>query len=248
MSLKISASVSRICDLLQSLSTHFDEQANSGHLSPAERKRNRDLYDRVSSPEFLLYLYYLKSQLPQLADINRELLKKNQTLYATYRRIFTFMRVFVSHVVCDYTVSLGQLMEHENLIDVASHDIQDPPPFGAKDFRDYWVEVIENGHLSSRKLKEVLNICFVYIVSIGRASMKRFPEAESVLKHCQFLEPQRRLVKADKSIPIVVDRFNKGYFDLLEVMRAYKLYRLDDSVEDLLKVLFRSIKFLITGR
>ena len=124
--------MSRICNLLQSLSTHFDEHANHGHLSPAERKRNQDLYDRVSSPEFLLYMYFLKSQLPQLADISRELLKKNQTLYATHRWIFTFMRVFVSHVVCDYTVPLGQLMERENLIDVASHDIQAPPPLEQK--------------------------------------------------------------------------------------------------------------------
>ena len=204
-------------------------------MSPAERKRNQDLYDRVSSPEFLLYLYFLKSQLPQLADINRELQKKNQTLYATYRRIFAFMRVFVSPVVCDNTEPLELLMEHENLIDISLHDVQEPPPFGAKEFRDYWMEVIENGHLSERKLKEVFSNCFNYIVTIGRAFLKRFPEADFVLKHCQFLESERRSVRCDKSIPTVVERFNNGFFDEMEVLRSYKLYRLDDSVDYLLK-------------
>ena len=233
--LSLESCVNRISELLQPLATYFDDQANSHAVSPAERKRNQDLYDRVSSPEFLLYLYFLKSQLPQLADINRELQKKNQTLYATYRRIFAFMRVFVSPVVCDDTEPLELLMEHENLIDISLHDVQEPPPFGAKEFRDYWMEVIENGHLSERKLKEVFSNCFNYIVTIGRAFLKRFPEADFVLKHCQFLEPERRSVRCDKSIPTVVERFNNGFFDEMEVLRSYKLYRLDDSVDDLLK-------------
>ena len=36
----------------------------------------------------------------------------------------------------------------ENLIDVPIHDVQEPHPFGTKDFRDYWIQVIENVHLS----------------------------------------------------------------------------------------------------
>ena len=40
---------------------------------------------------------------------------------------------------------------------------------------------------------------------------------------------------ADNFIPTVIDRFNNGHFDQLEVMRAYKLYRLDDSDDDVLE-------------
>ena len=75
--------------LLQSLfdeQSFFDEQVNSMNLSLAERKSNQGLYGRISSPEFLLYLYFLKSQLLKHADISRKLQKKNQTRFATYRR------------------------------------------------------------------------------------------------------------------------------------------------------------------
>ena len=89
------------------------------------------------------------------------------------------MRVFVSTVVC---APLDQVIEHENLLDVLYHDVQDPPPLESKDFRDYWVEVIENGHLSSRKFLKVFNNCYSYIVVIGSAFLERFPEVIIALR------------------------------------------------------------------
>ena len=34
---------------------------------------------------------------------------------------------------------MDQLMEHDNLTDVSTYDIKDPPPFRAKKISDYWV-------------------------------------------------------------------------------------------------------------
>ena len=62
----------------------------------------------------------------------------------------------------------------------------------------------------------------------------RFSETNFGLKHCRFLELERRSVRYNKSISTVVERFNNG-FEEMEVLRSYKLYRLDDSVNDLLK-------------
>ena len=83
--LSLETCADRICDLLQSLSAYFDKQASSGRVSEAAWKRNQGLHDRISSTDVCLYLYFMKCQLPQLADIKRELQKKNQTYYTTDR-------------------------------------------------------------------------------------------------------------------------------------------------------------------
>ena len=229
--LSLQSCVDRIVENLQPLAQYFDEESHSMAIKKSDRTNCAKLYETISNPEFLLYLYFLQGQLSQLADINIELQASKQTLFATYRRMFQFMRVYVSPVLCDDTLDLKTLLEHENIISIDNHDMQDPPPFGEQAFHDYWIECIDNGHLPSRKLKEIFNNCFQYIVTIGRSFLRRFPEAGFVLNNCSFMDPERRTMKLDKCVAAVVKRFKDCVPDERSVMRSYKLYQLDDSLD-----------------
>ena len=72
-------------------------------------------------PRILLYLYFLKIQLPKLV-IDRVCQGSSEESDSLCRRIFTFLRVFVSIVVFEETVPLEQL-EHKNLIYVSTDKI-----------------------------------------------------------------------------------------------------------------------------
>ena len=91
-------------------------------------------------------------------------------------------------------------MEHENLIDLSQHDVQDPPTFGSHKFHLYWTECVEQSYLTERQLKQVLNICITYVTVIGRSFLSRFPEHRFVLQHCQIMEPSKRKQEMEQSL------------------------------------------------
>ena len=97
--LSLQACVERILELLPELLQFFEEGQHNMAYPKAERKRCEELYEALSNHEFLLYIHFLDGQLSMLSNINKQLQLNNQTLYETYRKIFMFMRLFVSSVV-----------------------------------------------------------------------------------------------------------------------------------------------------
>ena len=229
--LSLEQCVRRIVELLPVLAQYFDDTQHDMSVRLADRRLAAKLYEKVTDHEFHLYLHFLRDQLPDLADINKELQKRSQVLYTTYRTLVKFIRVFVSPVVHDGTLPLEQLMEHENLIDISSHDIQETPPFAGTHFKRQWEESVEHGQLSERELKSILSVCLTYIVTIGRSFLKRFPEVSFILETCQFMEPSRRKIRMDQEVMQVCDRFNNNYFIPADVLRSYRMYRLDESLD-----------------
>ena len=70
---------------------------------------------------------------------------------------------------------------------------------------------------------------------LGISFVNRFKEADFIINDCKFIDPLNRKSKCDSSIIKVVDRFNNGYFNKHEVLRQYRLYRLEEDIDMLFK-------------
>ena len=93
--------------------------------------------------------------------------------------------------------------------------------------------MVENGQLPERKLKEIPSNCQDYILQIGKSFLKRYPESEFILSHCKFIDPATRAMRSKSSVSRVAERFDNNTFNMPILLRQYKLYTMDDELDDL---------------
>ena len=102
--------------------------------------------------------------------------------------------------------------------------------FPGHDFNQYWRECIENGYLSERQQKQILENYFAFIKETTKSLFVRLPEMKFVLQQCSFADPARRKQKG-VSIRTVVSRFNNSFFSAEDIEEQYRKFT-NDSLLD----------------
>ena len=218
--LSLSDCVSRMVQLLPLLVRYFEEQAEDTQNRQAVRAKCRDLHVRLSMPTFHLYLYFLNPHLDLLAKINKWLQSTQLTLNAVYCKIQALLKTFTAPVVIDSTKSIN---DDDNLR-TAEHAV---PLFPGSDFQKHLSDCIEHSLLSGRELETAKKIMYDYIVTIGKALERRFPELDFIVKNMAFLDPTIRSLQRPY-LEALQSKFHTGNdpfeFDCSKLSSQYRMY------------------------
>ena len=134
--------VGRVVKLLPLLVRYFEQ-----HTRPSVRRKCRDLYGRLSLPDFQLYLDFLKSHLDCLANIKKWLLSTNLTLYTVYCKIQAIHKSFIAPIVLDDAKGLDEEINLRSVEDAL-------PLFPGSDFHILLSDCTDHALLSRRDLNE----------------------------------------------------------------------------------------------
>jgi hypothetical protein len=198
--------IERLCILLPVLVEYFTAESKSKSNTKKQRNQGGKLLAIVTEPKFLNYLHFLNGELPEQAKMNRELQKRNQTMFETYENMLA---------------RIMTIRDEMNLL----------PPFGTYDFQQYWQKCNEEELLTQDEQWRIVNNCFMYLVTIGRSFVRRFPELEFVVKVCGFMDPANRKVQFRKEVQMACDRFTTGNFNKVLLGKQYMLYRHSSNLD-----------------
>ena len=97
-----------MANLLPLLVRYFEEQAEDTRDKAAVCTKCRDLHNRLSMPEFRLYIYFLNPQLDLLSSVNKYLQSNNFTLHTVYCKIQALYKSFIDLVILNSTKSISE--------------------------------------------------------------------------------------------------------------------------------------------
>ena len=225
--LSLADCVSRVVKLLPLLVRYFEEQAEDTQNRPAVRSKCRDLHVRLSEPDFQLYLYFLNPHLDLLAHVNKWLQSTQLTLHTVYCKIQALYKSFIAPIVLDDTKGLN---DEDNL-----RSVEDAIPLlPGSDFQKHLSDCSDHALLSTRQLNDIKKTMYNYVITVGRALERRFPDADFIIRNTAFLDPSlRKLQKPD--MQALAEKFHTGkdpfQFDVSVLSSEYRLYENDSTLD-----------------
>lgn len=225
--LSLSDCVSRLVKLLPLLVQYFEEQAENTHNRPPVRAKCRDLHFRLSKPLFHLYLLFLNPQLTLLSVMNKWFQSTQLTLNVVYCKIQALLKTFVAPIVLDSATSLT---DEANLRDMDGFlaNLSD----GA--LQKQLSDCEEHSLISSSELKAAEVHMYNYILTIGRALERCFPELDFIVKNTAFVNPTMRSMQLP-DMHALQQKFSNGNdpfdFDAHQLTSQYEVFRNDVSID-----------------
>ena len=213
--------------LLPLLIKYFEEQAQDTQNRHSVRSKCRDLHVRISEPIFHLYLFFLNPQLDLLARINKWLQSTTLTLNAVYCKIQALLKTFTAPVTLDSAQSVS---DETNL-----RTVEDAIPLlPGSNLQKQLSDCIEHALLTSRELEEAKSTMYNYILIIGKALERSFPELDFIVQNTAFLDPAIRSMQRP-DIEALQCKFDTGKepfeFDASLLSSQYRIYENDVTID-----------------
>ena len=130
-----------------------------------------------------------------------------------YCKIQALLKTFTAPVVCDNTKSIADETNLRALEDAV-------PLFPGSDFQKHLFDCEEHALMTERELKSAKKVMYSYIVTVGKALEKRFPDMEFIIKNTAFLDPTLRSFQ-QPNMQALTDRFNTDivtHFNMIPVL------------------------------
>ena len=123
---------------------------------------------------FICTFFFLNPQLDLLARINKWLQSTNLTLNAVYCKIQALLKTFTAPITSDSAQSVS---DEANL-----RTVEDAIPLlPGSDLQKHISDCVEHALLTSRELNQAKSTMYNYIVIIGKALERRFPELDFIV-------------------------------------------------------------------
>lgn len=225
--LSLADCVDRLVKLLSLLVRYFEEQELDTANRQAVRAKCGDLKNRLSSPKFQLYLFFLHPQSQELAKINKWLQTPNLPIHTVYSKIKTLLYVFVQPVALDSTKSVTDLSNLRPLEEAVLL-------FPGTDFQKHYKDCNDRALLSSREIQDACQCMYNYIIKVGESIEKRFPKMEFMVSNTAFLNPSLRCLQTP-DISALLQRFSHDdgpvTFSIDAVKRQFQFFTNDSTMD-----------------
>ena len=157
-----------------------------------------------------------------LSSVNRWLQSKNLTLHTVYCKIQALYKSFIEPVVLNNSKSISDKSNLKRMEDAVLN-------FPGSDFRQHLSDCTNHSLLSIRQIKAAQKNMYNYIISVGKALERRFPDMDFVIGNTAFLDPSlRKLQQPD--MQALVSKF-PFEVDASILSSQHRLYQNDSALD-----------------